>query len=281
VGHAEVSGAEIGSREVAFRPRAVTPGKYAFNVGSAGSTTLVLQTVLPALLTAAGPSEIVLEGGTHNPLAPPFEFLEKAFLPLLVRMGPRVSATLVTHGFYPAGGGRMEVRVDPAPLGGLDLCARGEVVGRQVVSLVCNLPGSIAKRENEAAAAVLGWPPDLFRIQQVKGAEGPGNVVLVVVESAHVTEVFSAFGEKGVRAEEVGERAASQARAYLAAGAPVGEHLADQIVLPLALGAGGTFRTTTPSSHTLTQIDLVGRMTGARISVAPVGEAAHEITVRR
>src|SRR5277367_281638 len=117
VGLADVSGDEIGAREVVFQPRGAEPGAYAFNVGSAGSTTLVLQTVLPALLAASGPSQILLEGGTHNPMAPPFEFLDRAFLPLIARMGPRVTATLEARGFYPAGGGRLRVSVEPAALG--------------------------------------------------------------------------------------------------------------------------------------------------------------------
>jgi RNA 3'-terminal phosphate cyclase (ATP) len=281
VGRAEVSGAEVGSREVVFRPRSVTPGSFAFNVGSAGSTTLVLQTVLPALLSAEAPSDILLEGGTHNPLAPPFESLDRAFLPLLARLGPRVSATLEAHGFYPAGGGRLRVHVAPAPLGSLDLRERGALIGREVVSVVANLPGMIARRENDAAAAVLGWPPEHLRVLQLKGSPGPGNVVHVILASEHVTEVFTAFGEKGVRAEDVGQRVAAEAQAYLSAGVPVGEHLADQLILPLALGDGGVYRTLPPSSHTRTQIDLVARMTGARIDVAEVGEGAHEITVVR
>jgi RNA 3'-terminal phosphate cyclase (ATP) len=281
VGRAEVSGAEVGSREVVFRPRGIVPGEYAFNVGSAGSTTLVLQTVLPALLSASGPSSLLLEGGTHNPLAPTFESIDRAFLPLVARMGPKVSATLEAHGFYPAGGGRLRVHVDPAPLGSLDLPERGEVRSLSMIAVVANLPGAIARRENEAAAAVLGWPPERFRIEQVKGSPGPGNVVHVVIESDHVTEVFSGFGAKGVRAEEVGERVAARARAYLDAGVPVGEYLADQLVLPMALGGGGAFRTGSPSSHTRTQIDLVARLTGARIRVTPASDGAHEITVTR
>jgi RNA 3'-terminal phosphate cyclase (ATP) len=267
VGRAEVSGAEIGSREVVFRPRAVEPGAYRFNVGSAGSTTLVLQTVLPALATASGPSELTLEGGTHNPMAPPFDFLERAFLPLLGRMGPRVTAHLEASGFYPAGGGRLRVSVAPAPLTRLELPERGELRSRAVVAMVANLPGAIARRELDAAAAVLGWDASCLRIQVVKGAPGPGNVVTILVESEHVTEVFTGFGEKGVRAEVVAERAAKEARAYLDAGVPVGEHLADQLLLPMALGGGGAFRTGAPSSHTRTQIELLEQMLGARTTV--------------
>jgi RNA 3'-terminal phosphate cyclase (ATP) len=274
VGRAEVSGAEIGSREVVFRPRGADPGEYAFNVGSAGSTTLVLQTVLPALLGASTPSRILLEGGTHNPLAPPFEFLDRAFLPLLGRMGVKVTAVLEARGFYPAGGGRLRVEVEPGPLGGLELLERGEVLRREIVALVANLPGAIARREIDAAAGVLGWPRSACRIETVKGSPGPGNVVNVVVESEHVTEVFTGFGEKGVRAEHVAERVAAEARAYLEAGVPVGEHLADQLVLPMALGGGGAFRTVAPSSHTRTQIDLMERMLDARIAVSPASDGA-------
>jgi len=113
VGQADVDGAQIGPQELVFQPRAVAAGEYSFPVGTAGSTTLVLQTVLPALTAAAGPSAILLEGGTHNPLAPPFEFLVKAFLPLLHRMGPSVRAKLDRHGFYPAGGGKLRVSIEP------------------------------------------------------------------------------------------------------------------------------------------------------------------------
>jgi RNA 3'-terminal phosphate cyclase (ATP) len=279
VGRAEVSGAEIGSREVVFRPRAVEPGTYRFNVGSAGSTTLVLQTVLPALATASGPSELTLEGGTHNPMAPPFDFLEQAFLPLLGRMGPRVTAHLDACGFYPAGGGRLRVSVAPAPLTRLELPARGEIRGRLVVAMVANLPGAIARRELDAAAAVLGWDPSCLRIQVIKGAPGPGNVVTIRVESEHVTEVFIGFGEKGVRAETVAERAATEARAYLDAGVPVGEHLADQLLLPMALAGGGSFRTVAPSSHTRTQIELLEQMLGARTTVTE-RDGAFDVEVR-
>ncbi|MGH7202433.1 MAG: RNA 3'-terminal phosphate cyclase, partial [Planctomycetaceae bacterium] len=110
---AELDGAELHSREFTFTPHAIEPGEHRFSIGTAGSTTLVVQTVLPMLLTAAGPSSLMLEGGTHNPHAPPFDFLARSFLPLINRMGPRVEAALDRPGFYPAGGGRFEVRIEP------------------------------------------------------------------------------------------------------------------------------------------------------------------------
>ena len=107
-------GDELGSRRLGFEPQQVRGGEYRFKLPTAGSATLVLQTVLPALMIAEAPSAVVLEGGTHNPWAPPFDFLQAAFLPLLSRMGPRVSASLQRHGFYPAGGGQFTVTIEPA-----------------------------------------------------------------------------------------------------------------------------------------------------------------------
>jgi RNA 3'-terminal phosphate cyclase (ATP) len=279
VGRAEVTGAAIGSREIVFRPREVEPGSYTFDVGSAGSTTLVLQTVLPALITAGGPSDIGLAGGTHNPMAPPFDFLDKAFLPLLARMGPRVTARLFAPGFYPAGGGRLRVQIEPAKLARLDLPERGAVAERLAVAAVANLPAAIARRELDAAQAVLGWEASCFRMETLKGSPGPGNVITIAVRCAHVTEVFTGFGEKGVRAEDVAGRAAGEAKAWLDAGVPVGEHLADQLLLPMALAGGGSFRTVALSSHTRTQIELLERVLGTRIEVADAGGGAFAVEV--
>ncbi|MFN7134491.1 MAG: RNA 3'-terminal phosphate cyclase, partial [Myxococcales bacterium] len=131
IGDAEVTGAEVGSSELTFRPGKLRAGDYHFAIGTAGSTTLVLQTVLPALLMASGPSSVVLEGGTHNPMAPTYDFLERCFLPLVERLGPRVSTRLERPGFYPAGGGRWSVQLAPAPLKGFELLERGELRARR------------------------------------------------------------------------------------------------------------------------------------------------------
>lgn len=281
VGNADVSGAELHSKEVTFRPGEVTPGEHRFAIGTAGSATLVLQTVLPALLSASGPSRLVLEGGTHNPMAPPFDFLERAYLPLLGRMGPEVTATLERRGFYPAGGGRVRVEIAPAPLRRLDLLERGEIKERRLVATVVNLPGAIAAREIEAAAAVLGWDERCYRQESLKGEPGPGNVVTADVVSEHLTEVFTGFGEKGVRAEAVGERVAHEVVAYLRAGVPVGEHLADQLLLPMALAGGGSFRTIAPSSHTRTHAALIEQILGLRVQLEELGGDAWHVEVGR
>jgi len=279
VGQARVEGAELGSRAVTFEPGEVRPGEYRFDVGTAGSTTLVLQTILPALMLAAAPSQLRLEGGTHNLHAPPIDFLQKAFLPLLERMGPGVEVTLERAGFYPAGGGSVRTAVRPRPtLERLDLLERGKIVGRTVCGVVARLPLNIAQREVETARRRLTWPADFTSTRQVESI-GPGNVVTIEIQSEHVTEVFTGFGQRGVPAEKVAAGAAREAHRYLKAGVPVGEHLADQLLVPLALAGGGSFRTLPPSSHTTTNIETLGRFLDVAVRTEPIGPDAWQITV--
>jgi RNA 3'-terminal phosphate cyclase (ATP) len=267
VGGARVTGAAVGSRSLTFAPGGVKAGTYAFSVGTAGSATLVLQTVLPALLTAGGPSSLVLDGGTHNPASPPFDFLAKAFLPLVHRMGPRVEAALERPGFYPAGGGRFRVTVAPArALAPLVLEQRGAIVARRVSAVVANLPRAVGERELGRFTARTHWDASTVALEVVPDPVGPGNVLIAEIASEHVTEVFTGFGEKQVRAETVADRCADEVLAYLAADAPVGPHLADQLVLLLALAGGGAFRTTAPTRHTRTQLEIIGRFLGPVVS---------------
>ncbi len=277
VGGAEAEGAALGSRRLMFRPGPVQSGNYAFRVGTAGSATLVLQTVFPALLLAEGESNLVLEGGTHNPFAPPVDFLATAYLPLVNRLGPRVELQLVRPGFYPAGGGKFTVRVQPArQLGRLELLDRGEIVVRRVRAMVANLPRHIAERECRTIAQQPGWEDALCTIDEVKGSRGPGNVVMIELEAEHLTEVFTAFGQLGVRAEEVAKEALRQAEEYLAARVPVGRHLADQLMLPLGIAAylgtgGGVFRTMGLSLHSTTHMEILRRFLELDIQVEQDG----------
>ena len=269
---ADVEGATLGSRRLVFRPGPVRAGDYAFRVGTAGSATLVLQTVLPALLLAEGESNLTLEGGTHNPFAPPVDFLEKAYLPLVNRLGPQVEVRLVRPGFYPAGGGQFTVRVQPAKqLGPLELIHRGQIVAHRVRAMVANLPRHIAERECRTIVRETGWNKS-FSIEEVKDSRGPGNVVMIELEAEHVTEVFTGFGERGVRAEDVAMQALREAEEYLAADVPVGRHLADQLMLPLGMGAylgsgGGMFRTTGLSLHSTTHLEILRRFLEIDIQV--------------
>ena len=272
VGQAEVEGDAPGSQQLVFRPAAVVGGSHRFAVGSAGSATLVLQTVLPALLRADGPSLVTVEGGTHNQAAPPFDFLQRTFVPSIARWGARVQLTLERPGFYPAGGGRILAQIEPSwaeePF---VLDDRGAILSVDAAAIVSHLPASIGRRELSVLAASLPTACS-GRVVTVRDAVGPGNVVVVDVRSEALTEVFSGFGRKGVPAEAVASGLAGEVRRYLEAGVPVGEHLADQLVLYLALGRGGRFLTVRPSDHMRTQIRIVSLFTGAAIVWERVGE---------
>jgi RNA 3'-terminal phosphate cyclase (ATP) len=273
VSDATAEGDDIGSQSLKFSPEQVRPGDYRFCVGTAGSATLVLQTVLPTLMIADEPSELMLEGGTHNPWAPPYDFLAQAFFPLVNRMGPRITAALEQHGFYPAGGGRFSVRIEPVKsLAGFDLLDRGEILHRAATALVANLARSIGQREIDALASKLSWPPAAFHVDASIGSPGPGNALLVEIHSEHVREVFTGFGRMGATAEHVAHEVVKEVRAYLASGAPVGPYLADQLLLPLGIaawqtGRGGSFRTSALTRHSTTHIELLRLFLEIPISV--------------
>ena len=280
VGCAEVEGASLSSQTLEFRPGPVTPGNYRFAVGTAGSATLVLQTVLPALLTASGHSTLTLEGGTHNPMAPPFDFLAKCFMRLIHRMGPSVELELRRHGFFPAGGGRFHARIEPAKkLSRLDLLERGSVRSRQARILVSNLPEHVAERQLTVVRDELKWREDECTIEAVQYPVGPGNAVVLAIETEHVTGVFTGFGERGRPAEEVATSAVQAAKTWLEAGVPVDEHLADQLLIPLVLAGAGSLRTTKPSLHTTTNAEVIQRFLPVPIRLEQESELAWRVTV--
>jgi RNA 3'-terminal phosphate cyclase (ATP) len=264
VGAAEVRGDELGSKDLMFTPGDVTHGEYTFAVGSAGSVTLVLQTVLWPLLLVPGRSELRFEGGTHNPMAPPFEFIAEVFLPLLQRMGARVEARLLRHGFYPAGGGCFTVTLEGGhPLRPLELFERGEVRQRRARALLAHLPKSIGDRELRVVRGELALERDEVRVVDVDSV-GPGNALLVWIESEHCTELFAAFGERRISAEQVAARVVHEVKGYLAAGAPVGPHLADQLLLPLAIVGRGGYRSYALTEHTRTNMQVLARFLPVR-----------------
>jgi RNA 3'-terminal phosphate cyclase (ATP) len=282
IGRAEVSGAAVGSDHFTFTPREVVPGDYTFSIGTAGSTTLVLQTILPPLMIAAEPSRLTLEGGTHNVHAPPFEFLAETFLPLVNRMGPSAAITLQRYGFYPPGGGRLEVSIEPAAqLARLDIPERGPIRAQHARALVVNLPASIGDRELAVVKEKMGLSDAQLEVETSANAFSPGNVLTIRITTEHLTEIVTGMGERGVRAETVAEKAATEALEYLETGAPVGEHLADQLLVPLALAGGGSFLTMQPSLHTTTNIAVIKKFLDVRITVAQVTGSLFQIEVEK
>jgi RNA 3'-terminal phosphate cyclase (ATP) len=277
---AKVDGAAIGSRSFSFTPGPLRPGDYTFAIGSAGNAALLLQTLLPALVRAAAPSTLTVEGGTHGPGCPPFDFLDKSLAPLLRRMGADLSLTLHRTGFQVVGGGRVTAGVAPAAsFSPLHLLRHGDTRRRHCTALVAALPGEIAVRELELIKRMMDWPDDCFSIRQLPEDQGPGNVVIIEAGSDEVTEVFTACGRRGVRAESVAESALQQVKTYLAAGVPVSFHLAEHLLVPMALAAGGSFVTTQPSRCADGTIELIRLFLGVTVSVEPQGKDRWLITV--
>lgn len=272
IANAATEGAILGSETLTFEPGEIRAGKYHFDIGTAGSAGLVLQTVLVPLLSADGESQLEIEGGTHNEGAPPFEFLDLSFAPLLRRMGADLTLTLEKPGFYPVGGGRIRVRVGKANWRRLELLERGAVRSVWASALVSRLPLSIAQRELAVVEEGLGWSEECLRASAVE-AEGPGNALILVVETEQVTEVFTGFGRRGLPAEEVAAMAVAKTRRYLDSGVAVGVHLADQLLVPLAQTGGGSFLTLEPSGHFTTNAGVVDRFFDLNITTRRIDES--------
>ena len=271
---ATVKGAMPESQSLHFVPGAVRPGDYAFNVGSAGSCTLVLQTILPALMNAAGPSRVTLGGGTHNPMAPPFHFLARSFAPLLRRAGVGLELELRRHGFYPAGGGEMVAAIRP-PTGGLaafDLDRRGAATGQFAECLIPGLRQSVATRELAVLRSALQWTVGQLRTPAVPDSEGPGNALMATLDYQQVSEVFTSFGDRGVSSDRVARALLAEVQAFQASSGALGPHLADQWMLPLALavargGGGSEFTCSALTEHARTNAGVIERFLPVRFAL--------------
>lgn len=281
ISNASCEGAHLGSTEVTFRPGRLVPGAHRFAVGTAGSCMLVLATVLVPLALAEGSSELTLEGGTHNPAAPPYPFVEHTLLPVLRSIGLEASATLERAGFYPAGGGRVRVSLPGSSrLSRLSLLSRGKLVARRARALVANLPGIVATRELDTFVSHAGWSDrDEARPDVVRESLGPGNALVALLEHEHVTQVFTGFGEKGVPAERVGSKLAAEVTTFDALDVPVCEHLADQLLVPLAVGRGGEYRTGKPTPHFDAQCTLLRAFLDQEVRVTEEGAGVHRVEV--
>ncbi len=277
IGQAKVEGDTLKSGALSFAPTAIRPGKYHFAIGTAGSCTLVLQAILPPLLVADDESNITIEGGTHNPMAPSFDFLASTFLPQLEKMGVNIKAELIRPGFFPAGGGKIRLQVTPPKkLQPIELTSMD--FSHFAVKAVCaELPGHIGIRELKKVQKRLRLekPGEMVQLDKY----GPGNVVTIQAHSANITETFTGYGQKNVRAEKVASRVAGQAKRYIEAGAPVGSHLADQLLIPMALAGNGRFVMAEPTSHTLTNIEVIEMFYPIKFQVKQLNEKQWEITL--
>lgn len=278
----DVSGAScrgdgIGSVELFFEPGRPRAGSYRIDIETAGSVTLVLQALCLPLVFAGEPSELSLRGGTHVPWSPPFNYLESCWLPFMARLGLGLGLKLERAGFYPRGGGRVAARIEPADrIQPLELTERGTLLTLEVVSAAAGLPGHVRQRQASRARVgvqAAGVSPSV-QLQEL-AADSPGSVVAVNAVFEHTRVTTSALGARGKPAETVGEEAAAAFRFYLGRPGALDEHMADQILLPLALASGpSVFTTVRVTRHLVTNAEVIRAFLEREIHIeGAIGEA--------
>jgi RNA 3'-terminal phosphate cyclase (ATP) len=275
---AEVEGDELGSQAITLTPtQTVRSGEYAFDVteaargGSAGSVGLVLQTVFLPLALVEGSSRVALHGGTHVAWAPSVSYLEHVFLPIMERMGAHAEIDLAKWGFYPVGGGTVHVRIAGrgAALQPISLTERGAAERIWGIAAVTNLPSHIPQRMANRARNVLAEEGLDARVEprRLRG-EGPGAGIFLFAEYEHVVAGFTSYGRKGLPAERVAEAACEDLLTHHHIGAPVDPHLADQLVLPMALAEGSSRLVTSKiTHHLLTNVWVLQQFLDCTVSV--------------
>lgn len=271
---AVLTGAEIDSRWIEFRPGELRARSgWRIDVGTAGSLTLVLQCVLPALSHAPGPSDLTLIGGTDVPFAPPFDYFREVFAPALGELGPRVEASLESRGFYPEGRGEARVRVQPATsLVPVSWAERGAVERVRGRSYSLGLPAHIAERMRAAALGELkkgGCREVEIELEVGERGRSEGCGIVLWAEAAGGRRLDgSALGRRGKRAEEVGREAARELLSELAAGGAVDKHLADQMIVWMSVAAGSSELTTSQATdHLRAAAEVAEAVTGAVIAI--------------
>lgn len=281
IGDASVSGDERGSQSLTFEPGKVKPGTYNFDIGTAGSTTLVLQTILPPLMTAVEKSTLTFTGGTHNPHAPPFDYINETYVPIVELFGPSVRLELGRLGFYPPGGGMFTAVVSPTEkLKPLELLRRGKILRRSARSLLVRLSQRVGQRELDYVRNNMpDWGHGELRLDISDNALSAGNALTIQFQCEYVTETFTSIGTRGLAAEKVAESAVKWARQYIESSAAVGEFLADQIVIPCAMAGSGSYTADVISSHTETNISTIKKFLDVDIAVTDEGSHSR-VTVR-
>lgn len=239
---AEVYGDQVGSQQLTFIPsKPPKPGEYHWDIKTAGAATLVMQTVLLPLVMAEGASEIRVEGGTHVPFSPSGHYLRDVYVPMLIQSGAEVFVSLPRFGWYPKGGGEIVAKLEGwAQLHGQNMLERGELERVFGVALTTRLPSHIPQRMTDEAIKLLdglGVPIDI-RPQRDNSSHSAGAGIFLTAEYANGRAGFSVLGEPGLPSEKVAEHAALALRGFHKSIASVDAHLADQLVLVLALAEG-------------------------------------------
>ena len=271
---AKCQGAALGSKVLDFQPGSIRSGDYHFDIGSAGSASLVIQTVLPALFLAGQPSTVTVSGGTHNPMAPPFDFLCETFLPAIAAAGFQANCRLIKPGFFPAGGGKMTISVQPRRKNTsqkIDFCGPAEQAKVYARIYTARLPAHIAQRQKRLLSESGLDLRDIEHIE-VTDSAGAGNCVMVRLCGSSRTAVFTAFGMRGKPSQEVVGEVVAQARDFLASGAAIDHFLADQLLIYMALAKRGCYTTNELSTHLRTNMEIIQKFLPVSFNVEHQGQ---------
>ena len=277
---AEVKGDHAGSTELLFSPKEVKGGYFSFDIGTAGSTSLVFQALIPALAFSQQKTILTLKGGTHVPLSPSFHYLSGIFIHFLEQLGIRVQIAIESYGFYPKGGGIVRADIfPPKNIKPLRIIGRGSILRLTGYSAVGNLPLSIAERQKDALVKRINYEikdikvSPLIELLEVPSI-GQGTFVYLESRAQHSIAGFTALGARGKKAEVVGEEAAEEFVKYYTTGAALDYHMADQIILYLSMcNEESSFTTSAITKHLITNLWVINLFHEIQYSIeGEVGE---------
>jgi RNA 3'-terminal phosphate cyclase (ATP) len=265
----ELKGAKNYSQEITFIPGTVRPGQYTIEVGTAGSSLLIFQTIFPILSMADEKSVVTIHGGTHNPMAPSADFVAECFLPLAAHIGFQAECELIRHGFYPKGMGTVKTIIYPHDKNRekFDFTSQVDWDGPFVEVLLANLPQHVFEREKKTVAKGLGIDPAEVDLAALPGELGPGNALMVRYKSDDLTAMITSYGAPGKKAERVANEGARDAKNFVRSKTPITPWLSDQLLLLLALGPGGSYMTSLLTEHTRTNAHILKKFLDVSIDI--------------
>ncbi len=270
IGKAQVEGDRIGSQSLVFEPTGISCGDFHFDIGTAGSTSLVLQTILPPLSFAAASSTVTLIGGTHVPWSPCFHYLEIHWLRYMRRIGFDIRLELDAAGFYPRGGGRVVAMVRPVSrLSPLCLTYRGPLLRIRGISAVANLDLSVAQRQKVQALKRLDSVSSHVQIEILRlSSPSKGTLLLLLAEFENSQSCFYGLGAPGKTAERVADEAVNEFLEFMGTDGAIDHYLADQLILSLALAPGmSEIRTSKVTQHLITNADIIKMFLSVSIDI--------------
>jgi RNA 3'-terminal phosphate cyclase (ATP) len=271
ISDANVKGAELGSTQISFSPQSAQPGKYKLDIGTAGSSLLVMQTIYLPLSLLERPSSIAISGGTHVPFAPSFDFIDQHWIYFMKRMGFNIHCEMLLAGFNPRGGGIIQVNLGPVDtIKPINMDLRGDLKQIRGVSAISNLDRRIAERQRERVIHRLGskYPLNDIRIRQMP-SKFKGTTIVLFCEFENSQACYFSLGALGKPAEQVADEVCDKIEYFLSTEASIDEYLADQLLLPLSFANGNsTFSTAKVTSHLMTNAEVIRSFIPIDISIS-------------